>query len=45
MSRRTYLGKRRAEKLIELHEDLDDEDFLFSESKYVHIRYVMKYVF
>ena len=35
VSRRDYLGKRRAEKVIELRDDLADEEFLFSDSKYV----------
>ena len=35
VSRRDYLGKRRAEKVVELRDDLEDEEFLFSDSKYV----------
>lgn len=33
VSRRAYLGKRRAEKLIELRDDLADEEFLFSDTR------------
>ena len=33
VSRRTYLDKRRAEKVIELRDDIADEEFLFSETK------------
>ena len=33
VSRREYLGKRRAEKVVELRDDLVDEEFLFSDSK------------
>ena len=36
-SRRDYLIKRRAEKVIELRDDVADEEFLFSESKYVYL--------
>ena len=33
VSRRAYLGKRRAEKLVELRDDLADEEFLFSDTR------------
>ena len=33
VSRRQYLGKRRAEKVVELRDDLADEEFLFSDTK------------
>ena len=33
MSRRDYLVKRKAEKVVELKDDLADEEFLFSDSK------------
>lgn len=33
VSRREYLDKRRAEKVVELRDDLADEEFLFLNSK------------
>lgn len=36
VSRRDYLVKRRAEKVVELKDDIADEEFLFSESKLVN---------
>ena len=50
VSRRDYLGKRRAEKVVELRDDLADERFLFSDSKYVcphypvHFTWVCLYI-
>ena len=41
VSRRDYLGKRRAEKVIELKDDLADEEFLFSDSKYVYAHFLV----
>jgi pre-mRNA-splicing factor ATP-dependent RNA helicase DHX16 len=37
VSRRDYLGKRRAEKVVELRDDLADERFLFSDSKLTRV--------
>ncbi|CAI8011566.1 Pre-mRNA-splicing factor ATP-dependent RNA helicase DHX16, partial [Geodia barretti] len=37
VSRWEYLGKRRAEKVVELRDDLADEEFLFSDSKLTRV--------